>query len=394
MTTRDEAAAIDERNRVEAALARLRPRLDALSESDLLSAPLQPRGVALAAMLVASTIKRGQLRGELTAFANAGAFDPEAIDLLPEAAHVVIHAMSHLGLQEELLDPVAQDALVLRARMLRVVQYNLDSNPAVEGKLDLIRRADVVELPRDLRMLAGLYADHFETLAIDHRLFSPKDEPLARVLALRIEEQTARLSELSGEWRDTLLRAWTLLAVYYADVTRAARYLFREAWVDLRFPEIDFIPRNLRTQPAWAKGAPPADRQVERVTLDPIRTVATQPAPTGNARAYRRVDVALHVSMGSESNFFMGLTENISEGGIFIPTHQLKPMGTKLTFALFLPGSDDPVCVEGVVRWVRNWSPAIDAAPGIGVQFEVLSDEDAKRVREFMDQRAPLFHDG
>ena len=393
MTTRDEATAIDERERVEAALARIKPRLDALKETDLLSAPLQPRGVALAAMLVASTIKRGKLRDELTAFAKAGAFDPEAIDLLPDAGHVVLYAMSNLGLQEELLDPVAQDALILRARMLRVIQYNLDSNAVVEGKLDLIRRADVVELPRDLRLLASLYADHFESLAVDHRLFNPKDEQLARVLALRIEEQTTRLSELSGEWRDVFVRAWTLLAVYYADVTRAARYLFREAWVDLRFPEIDFIPRNLRTQPAWADGTPPAERVIERVMLSPIRSAPTEPAPTGNARAYRRVDVALHVTMGSESNFFMGLTENISEGGIFIPTHQLKPMGTKLSFALFLPGSDEPVCVDGVVRWVRNWSVETDAAPGIGVQFESLSDEDGQRVRDFMDQRAPLFHD-
>jgi Tfp pilus assembly protein PilZ len=68
-------------------------------------------------------------------------------------------------------------------------------------------------------------------------------------------------------------------------------------------------------------------------------------------------------------------------------------MGTKLTFALFLPGSDDPVCVDGVVRWVRNWSAETDAAPGIGVQFEGLSEEDGQRVRDFMDQRAPLFHD-
>ena len=393
MTTKDEAAAIEERERGESALLRIKPRLDALKPEELLPPPLQPRGVALAAMLVAATIKRANLREELSAFAKAGAFDPEELDLLPDAGHVVVYALSQLGIQEELLDPVAQDALTLRSRMLRVIQYHLDSNAEVEGKLDLIRRAEAIDLPRDLRLLASLYSDYFDDLAKDRRLFDPKDEQLARVLALRIEEQTERIEDLTGDMRDTFVRAWTLLAVFYADVTQAARYLFREAWVDLRFPEIEFIPRNLRTQPVWAEGTPPATREIERVVLEPIRPAPTQPAPGADARAYRRVDVALHVTMGSESNFFMGLTENLSEGGIFIPTHQLKPMGTKLSFALFLPGSDDPICVDGIVKWVRNWSIETDAAPGIGVQFEALSDEDSTRVREFMDQRAPLFHD-
>jgi len=38
-------------------------------------------------------------------------------------------------------------------------------------------------------------------------------------------------------------------------------------------------------------------------------------------RAHVRHDVELEVSLESESNFYMGLTENLSEGGLFIAIH-------------------------------------------------------------------------
>ncbi len=390
----DEAAALDEAARAEAAVQRVKTRLDALTPDEMLPPPLQPRGVALAAMLVAATIRRANLRDELVRFARAGAFDPEALDLLPDLAHIVLHSLSQLGIQEELLDPVAQEALAVRARMMRVLQYHLDTVAEVEGKLDLLQRADVIDLPRDLRLLSDLYAEHFKSLSSDSRHFVPRDEQLARVLALRIEEQTGRIKALAGDHKDLLMRAWTLLAVYYADVTRAARYLFREAWVDLRFPENEFIPRNLRTQPIWNDG--PREREslvIEHVQLEPIRPAPTRPAPNNEARAFRRLDTALHVTMGSESNFFMGLTENLSEGGLFVATHQIRPVGSKLSFAIFLPGSDEPICVDAIVQWIRTWSSAEDAPPGFGVRFDELSPEESERMRQFMEQRAPLFHD-
>ena len=46
---------------------------------------------------------------------------------------------------------------------------------------------------------------------------------------------------------------------------------------------------------------------------------------SSDLRRYPRHDVELEVTMESESNFYMGLTENLSEGGIFIATHMLKP---------------------------------------------------------------------
>ncbi len=39
-----------------------------------------------------------------------------------------------------------------------------------------------------------------------------------------------------------------------------------------------FSMGNLRTQPAWADGAPPAERVIERVMLSPIRSAPTEPA--------------------------------------------------------------------------------------------------------------------
>jgi uncharacterized protein (TIGR02266 family) len=117
------------------------------------------------------------------------------------------------------------------------------------------------------------------------------------------------------------------------------------------------------------------------------------PVGTAEARRYARHDVELEVTMESESNFYMGLTENLSEGGIFIATHVLKPMGTSMAVVFKLPDVADPVKLVGTVRWVREYSETSDTSPGMGVRFEQLTDEQANQIRRFLAARDPLFYD-
>lgn len=115
--------------------------------------------------------------------------------------------------------------------------------------------------------------------------------------------------------------------------------------------------------------------------------------PDTDRRHYQRHSTELNVTLVSEHNFFMGLSENLSEGGLFVATHQLQPIGTIVELKFQLPMSDELIEAKGEVRWVRPFSPDIDAPTGMGVRFVDLPERDANRIRSFLKSRPPIFYD-
>lgn len=106
-----------------------------------------------------------------------------------------------------------------------------------------------------------------------------------------------------------------------------------------------------------------------------------------------RTAVAVDVSMQTEHNFYMGLTENLSEGGLFIATYDALPLGTKLDLTLKLPETA-PIKVKVEVRWVREYNQFTESmAPGVGVQFQDLAEGDQKVITSFLAQRDPILYD-
>ena len=103
---------------------------------------------------------------------------------------------------------------------------------------------------------------------------------------------------------------------------------------------------------------------------------------------------SLEVDQESDHNFYMGFTDNISEGGVFIATEQLFEMGASLRFELKLPHMGAPEVVEGVVRWVRSAShPTPEVPNGIGVQFTQLSPALKRSIEEFIRRRESIFYE-
>ena len=131
-----------------------------------------------------------------------------------------------------------------------------------------------------------------------------------------------------------------------------------------------------------------------RHSSDTVQASQSGSVATAEARrAHPRHDVELDVSLESESNFYLGLTENLSEGGLFIATHVIKPMGTKVEVSFKLPHVAEPIKAVGVVRWIRQYSETSDTSPGMGVRFEEISPREVEQIREFLAARAPLFYD-
>lgn len=105
--------------------------------------------------------------------------------------------------------------------------------------------------------------------------------------------------------------------------------------------------------------------------------------------------IELHVGVGfhSDTNFYTGFTEDISEGGLFIATHVLRPIGTVLQVTFALPTGDE-ITSDCVVRWLRDpHQHSDDAVPGMGVQFLGLDEAQEALIREFVSVREPLFFD-
>jgi len=110
-------------------------------------------------------------------------------------------------------------------------------------------------------------------------------------------------------------------------------------------------------------------------------------------RAHPRLTVEVEVSMNTEHNFYAGLTENISEGGLFIATIENIPMGTELDLKIGMPELE-PVTVTGKVCWIREYSEfTSDVSPGVGVEFYNLSEQSKELIQQFIRSRAPLLYE-
>jgi uncharacterized protein (TIGR02266 family) len=115
-----------------------------------------------------------------------------------------------------------------------------------------------------------------------------------------------------------------------------------------------------------------------------------------NVRAAERFDLEVKVDLESDHNFYTGLTQNISSGGVFIATHVLRKIGERITLKFTLPGSEKVLEVETEVRWIRENSALMrtsDGGTGMGVRFINLSPEASAAINAFVQSRESLYYD-
>ncbi|HXU81703.1 MAG TPA: TIGR02266 family protein [Polyangia bacterium] len=121
--------------------------------------------------------------------------------------------------------------------------------------------------------------------------------------------------------------------------------------------------------------------------------------PSGaERRTSPRIDLEIEVSFESDSNFYTGLTQDISSGGLFVSTHKLRKIGQRMMVKFGLPGSPQPVMVECEVRWLREPGPlhdhrSVDHPPGMGLKFLNLSPESRTAIDYFLRRRDSIFYD-
>jgi len=98
--------------------------------------------------------------------------------------------------------------------------------------------------------------------------------------------------------------------------------------------------------------------------------------------------------MQTENNFYTGLTQDLSGGGIFVSTHQLRPVGERIKVLLTLPGQGETFEIITEVRWLRDitLSRSTDE-PGMGLRFLQMTPRARNAVSDFLTKRESLFFD-
>jgi uncharacterized protein (TIGR02266 family) len=125
----------------------------------------------------------------------------------------------------------------------------------------------------------------------------------------------------------------------------------------------------------------------------PIGRMRAPPPPGKPAqRISPRVAMQAVVDLNSDDNFFNGFSSNISDGGLFVATVDLKPIGTEVDLSFSLP-SGERVAAHGVVRWVREIDDKHpESFPGLGIQFTRLTEPAQQAIGHFVESREPMFY--
>ena len=87
-------------------------------------------------------------------------------------------------------------------------------------------------------------------------------------------------------------------------------------------------------------------------------------------RSDPRMPIELKVEYRRLNTFFADYTKNISRGGTFIKTRKPLDIGTEFVFKLYIPSLDEPISLQGKVKWIVNpGEEEPGESPGMGIKF-------------------------
>jgi uncharacterized protein (TIGR02266 family) len=218
-----------------------------------------------------------------------------------------------------------------------------------------------------------------------------------RVQALKARQQaTAAVRQQLGQFRAALQQLAQTLTTDEQVVQRLVQQAHRPAPAPAPAPARAAAPHDDGGLGATmvSQQVPPALKA--RASAQAIAPMATQAAAAAPAavpkRQSPRVRMQARVDLESDDNFFNGFSSNISDGGVFIATVNLLPLGTSVDVGFTLPTGERIEC-RGVVRWVREVDDRNPQnAPGMGVQFVELEPRAAQAIERFIEQREPMFY--
>lgn len=214
----------------EEAFRALEPMLRALPAQELIQTNVMLEAVANVALQVHARATEPKL------FARFKRLPAEEFDLeCVSRCAVTARAIQHIATRQASAEAVSTDALVaprvvteatvLKAKMLKVLEYHLEDEEALAECAGIRSGMGYLDLAQDLRRLAALYMDWRELLAADRRRYAAADEKEALRLADELSPQDPGAAV--RQWVELGQRAWTQLAKDYAELRDTALWLHR-----------------------------------------------------------------------------------------------------------------------------------------------------------------------
>ena len=101
-------------------------------------------------------------------------------------------------------------------------------------------------------------------------------------------------------------------------------------------------------------------------------------------RRSERTPVVVRIEYETVDALFSEFTRNINEGGVFIETDTPAPLDSVVQLQFQLPGSRNPLKVNG--RVVRMALEEEHEPPGMGLEFEDLTEQDRTHIDALVQQ--------
>ena len=111
-------------------------------------------------------------------------------------------------------------------------------------------------------------------------------------------------------------------------------------------------------------------------------------------RGERRAAFDIQVGIATRHRIFVGLSANISSGGLFVATDEELHKGDTIDVRFRIPGSDHVFQKKAEVAWTRPFDhnqTHRQAQAGAGVRLLALTADEQRMLNEFIDAHEPLF---
>ncbi|MCA9586557.1 MAG: TIGR02266 family protein [Myxococcales bacterium] len=362
-----------------------------------------PQAACVAGLLVADFVGRDELASKLEELSAAGKYDAEDGRTLRVMSRGMLELVDVLGLEYIEVSSPPEDLVAKcderREAMLAALDEALASDAAAQVWLHAVRAGSgIVDTLFDLRTLSSLFVTRAEALTAAGVSDAEAQAAGAAELALTLEKRLcADDTEAQRDARELLAKAWQRYVDTYGRVAEAGRLASRGHGTERRFPVLAAVAAHKRSNRSLQSLVPRS-----RASITALAAVHGAPAGQADADVGERVSqtpesrraqrhrVELEVGIGSESNFYLGFTENLSAGGVFVATYLVKPIGSSVTLDLTMPDGAT-MEITGTVKWTRGEST--DGWPGMGVQFSELGADEEERIRAFVSMREPIFYD-
>jgi len=116
---------------------------------------------------------------------------------------------------------------------------------------------------------------------------------------------------------------------------------------------------------------------------------ARESAVPSSRRRNQRLALELELEFTEDTHFYAGITQDLSQGGVFVATYRVLPVGTHLWLSFDLPDGTH-VHTRGEVRWIREQQEG-SLRPGMGVAFCDLPELALGAIQRFCRGREPLY---